>query len=85
LSESLRRLIHSRRLETSASAGWRNLEIERGVHRVAAFLDQIFRRLARGSDLDENGLIAMFQFAEVGTQSTLAFMNLKHGCSFRQS
>lgn len=50
---------------------------------MAAFLDEILRCLAFKSDLNEFGLVGMV-FAEVGTESTLTFMDGLHRDSFQK-
>jgi hypothetical protein len=45
---------------------------------MAALLDEIFRRLLAGSDLDELRLLCRLVFTEVNAQSALAVVNVKH-------
>jgi len=52
--------------------------VEVGVFGVPALFDQIFGSRLTGADLDEDGLIAVLDFAEVNAQPALAFMYVMH-------
>src|SRR5688572_4631181 len=72
-----------RRLEPLAPADRRDDEVQGGVLGVAAFFDEVLRRLVRDANLDEL-LIVRVVLAKVGAEATLSVMYLKHvPCSFR--
>ena len=71
-------LIHPRRLEPVAPANRRDDEVELGVLRVAALLDEIFGGLLARSDLDKPRLLGDFVFTKMGTETALTVMHLEH-------
>jgi hypothetical protein len=75
---SSRASIHPRRLKPAAPADRGDHEVELRVHRVAAFLDEVFWRLFAGADLDQPLLLVGVAFAEMGAKPALSVVNLEH-------
>jgi hypothetical protein len=74
----VRRLVHPRRLKPVASADRSDDEMQGGMLRVAALLDEIFGGLLARSDLDKPRLLGGFVFTKMGTETALTVMHLEH-------
>ena len=66
-----------RRFETVAAAYRRYLQVQRRVPRVAAFIEQIFRRLRHLPYLQELSIVIVM-LSEVTAKSALPVMNVCH-------
>jgi hypothetical protein len=71
-------LHHGSRLESIASANRAHLQVQRRMSRVAAVVQQLFRRFVFAPDRGEL-LSARVGFAEVCAEAALAVMELLHG------
>jgi hypothetical protein len=61
------------RLESVTAADRRHAQVQRGVARVAAVIDDVFRRLVLESDLYELLAVGVV-FAVMGAEAALAFV-----------